>query len=406
MSAAQARSAPHRGFAFFPSFQKLPLIVNLNAMPTKIDNPARQRITRLGWMLGAVALAALLPLAGCQKKPVKRKAPTPRPITPVPATPTPTPAPTPVPTPPPTPVPTPTPPPATPAPPDLATIERTPALWPAQVALTVARAFPVIINGRPVGEVKTPPGTVLRLSRVIGGQAEVEYQNSFHLVPAADTDLLPRALAISKNPALARPTPTPMPVLVTAGLSPTPIVTDLPVDAIAQRVTVDVTRVKKSAAELAEEKKALKEAEKAGKATPRPTNANNEIDEIRLRVRLTNIDSNRTASKLKGELFIFADSLAERNATKLLAKHPIDCTLKPRGVHEVTTPDITTQYWTRGRYGFKYDNWVLRMTNSEGKEVLLKSNSPTLLKNAAKLASLESGKTYERTTLEPKDVAR
>lgn len=377
-------------------------------MHAKLHDFIRQSASRLGWLLPVIALAVCLPLTGCQKKPVKRKVVTPKPATPIPATPTPiavkpTPEPTPMPVVVATPTPAPTPPPL-----EFATVAQTPALWPAQVVLTAAHSFPVIINGRPVGEVKTPPGLVLKLLRVIGTQVEVEYQGGIQLVPAASTDLMPRALAISKNPALARPTPPPAPVFV-PGTVVTPVpVADLSPEAIAQRVTVDVVRVKKSASELAEEKKAQKAAEKAGKATPQPTNYNrdDDTDEVRLRVRLVNTDSNRAATRLKGELFIFADSLADRSAIKLLSKHPVDCSIPPRGVHEITTPDVTTRYWTRGRYGFKYDSWLLRMTNTEGKEVLVKTNAPTLLRNASKLASLEENKTYERATFEPKDVAR
>lgn len=355
-------------------------------------------------ILSLLGLAALVPLAGCEKKKPRPPLPEPKRMTPIPTpTPTPTPAPTPTPTPPPTPTPTP---PPTPVPLSLATVAQTPALWPAQVALNAPHNFPVMIDGRPIGEAKVPAGTVLKLNRVVGVQVEVEYQGSFSFVPADSTDLMPRAVAISKNPALARPTPPPVPVFVPGTvITPVPVM-ELTPAAIAQRVTVDVVRVKPSATEIAEEKKAQKEAEKTGKATPMPANYNDNVDEVRLRVRLTNTDSNRAAKGLRGDLYIFADSLAERGAIKLIAKHPIDCSLQPRGTHEITTTEVATRFWTRQRYGFKYDSWVLRMTNSEDKEVLLKSNSPTLLKNAAKIPGLAVDKTYERSTLDPMDVPR
>ncbi len=365
-------------------------------------------------ILGVVAMAALLPLTGCRKPVVARKPATPKPATPIPATPTPvvakaTPEPTPMPVVVATPTPAPTPPPL-----EFATVAQTSSLWPMQVALTATHSFPIVINGRAAGEVKVPPGTALKLLRVLGAQVEVEYQNGIHLLPAASTDLMPRAVAISKNPALARPTPRPAPVFV-PGTVITPVpVADLPATAIAQRVMVDVVRAKKSRIEEKNETEkkddttdAKKDDKKADKKDDRRNaRADDNTESIELRVRLTNTDSTKAASRLKGEIFIFADSLADRSATKLLGTHVIDCSIPPRGVHEFTTSEITTMFWTRGRYGFKYDSWLLRLNNSEGKEVLVKSNSPTLLRNVAKMSSLAAGKTYERSTLEPKDVPR
>jgi len=363
------------------------------------------------WTVLIVLVTVIAILPAC-KKPVAKKA-TPKPITPVPATPTPvvvkaTPEPTPM----PVVVATPTPAPPTPPPLDLATVVRTPGLWPAQVLLTQPHGFPVMISGRVAGEVKVPAGTPLKLIRVFGPQVEVEYQNAIHIVPTDSTDLMPRAVAISKNPALARPTPMPAPVFVPGTvITPVPIV-DLTAEQIAQRVTVDVTRIKRSRSEEEEKKDGA-----AATPTPAPgqRRANNprrnyrqndEEESIELRVRLTNTDSNRAARRLKGEIFIFADSLADRSALKLLGSHPIDCSIQPRGNHEFTTTELTTRFWTTQRYGFKYDSWIVRIRNAEDKEVLLKSNSPSLLRNAAKLATMAAGKTYERSTFEPVDVPR
>lgn len=375
--------------------------------PTPKARPLTARLWTI--LVVLVTVAAILPAC---KKPVAKKA-TPKPITPVPATPTPvvvkaTPEPTPM----PVVVATPTPAPPTPPPLDLATVTQTPGLWPAQIALTQAHSFPVMIGGRVAGEAKVPPGTAMKLVRVFGPQVEVEYQNALHRVPTDSTDLMPRAVAISKNPALARPTPMPAPVFVPGTvITPVPIL-DLTPEQIAQRVTVDVTRVKKSRAEEEEEEK--KDAATASPApgqrrqanNPRRNRQNEEEEEILLRVRLTNTDGNRAAKRLKGELFIFADSLADRSALKLLGTHPIDCTIQPRGVHEFTTTELTTRYWPSQRYGFKYDSWILRVRNAEEKEVLLKSNSPSLLRNAAKLGAMAAGSTYERSTFEPVDVPR
>jgi hypothetical protein len=144
---------------------------------------------------------------------------TPRPATPKPivqATPTPppevavaTPAPTPVPIPPPL---------------DIATVARTPALWPPQVLLLQPVTFPVVLNGRPVGEVKVAAGTAVRVLRVGTQQTEVEYQSNKHIIPVASTDLMPRALAIFRNAGSVLPEApaTPAPVAAAEAATPAP----------------------------------------------------------------------------------------------------------------------------------------------------------------------------------------
>jgi len=164
---------------------------------------------------------------------------TPIPVTPPPATPkpvivktTPTPAPVVV-------VATPTPVPTLP-PLDLATVVRTPALWPQQVKLVQATTFPVAINGRLVGEAKVPAGMALRLLRVASQSVEVEYQNARQVIPVVSTDLMQRALMTFRNNGSVLPqapvvasAPISMPIAATPGPNP------------AEQVRVDVTADRK-----------------------------------------------------------------------------------------------------------------------------------------------------------------
>lgn len=107
---------------------------------------------------------------------------------------------------------------ALPPPLDLATVARTPALWPKQVALLQPTLFPVVVNGRHAGNATLPAGTPLRLLRIVGAQVEVEYQNARQLLPAGSTDLMARALAAAKA---AAPAPaSPLSDLASAGAPP------------------------------------------------------------------------------------------------------------------------------------------------------------------------------------------
>jgi hypothetical protein len=124
-------------------------------------------------------------------------------------------------------------------------------------------------------------------------------------------------------------------------------------------------------------------------------------ERIELRVKLNNADTKLSADKFKGEIFIFAESIVDRSALKLLAVEPFDFSLPPRGNHEFITPEVVTMYDTTGaRFGHKYEGWVLRLHDNSGKVVVTKSSSPTLLKSMEKASGLMKDKSYKRTTFE------
>jgi len=119
------------------------------------------------------------------------------------ATPPPKPKRTPTPTPKPaTPTPTPTPKvtaSATPKPAsaevDLNTLSNTPAEWPKKVILKEAVTFPVIINGKPVGEAQIPPGREVDLVKVEPTEVTVQFQGAMQRIPVKSTDLIERVKA-------------------------------------------------------------------------------------------------------------------------------------------------------------------------------------------------------------------
>jgi hypothetical protein len=346
------------------------------------------------WVLLACAVLGILFFILQKPKP-----PAPPPViavaTPVPATPTPPPAtPEPVivkatPTPPPVVVATPTPAPATPPPLDLATVARNPGLWPPQVALVQVVPFPLTLNGRVVGESKAPVGTPLRVLRVYGQQVEVEYQAARHFIPVAATDLMPRALAIFRKngsvlPVAAAVPATPFPVVAAATPEARMAITN-PVK-IGERLMADVVRMKRSRTEGGD--------------------FDDKRERIEMKVKLTNTDNKLSADKLKGELYVFGESILDRTAVKLLDAQQFDFSLPPRGSHEMTTDEVVTMYDTTGaRFGHKYEGWVLRVRDSAGQVVLAKASAPSLLKGVEKAASLTKDRSYDRTTFKEKTEA-
>jgi hypothetical protein len=126
-------------------------------------------------------------------------------------------------------------------------------------------------------------------------------------------------------------------------------------------------------------------------------------ERIELRVKLSNADTQLAADKFKGEIFVFAESILDRSALKVLNAESFDFSLLPRGNHEFTTTEVETMYDTTGaRFGHRYEGWVVRLKDSTGQIVLSKSTSPTLLKAVEKATNLTKDKSYDRTTFKEK----
>jgi hypothetical protein len=230
------------------------------------------------------------------------------------------------------------------------------------------------------------------LVRVAGPQVEVEYQSGRHLIASSATDVLQRALVVAKNPPTPAPATSRPSAAALAMVAPAPAASEIePIELTtkeaAQRLIADVVRVKKSRVEGGD--------------------WDDKKERVELRVRMTNTDIRKTATKLKGEIYIFANSIVDKNAVKLLALEGFECKLPPRATHEMTTKEITTEYdTTDARFGFKYDSWLLRVRDNNGYEVMLKSNSPTMVKNALKVTGLTAGKSYDKSTFKEKEVLR
>ncbi len=348
------------------------------------------------WILAAVLMIGVVIFLISKRQPAPPPpvvvAPTPIPITPVPATPPPevvkaTPPPPPVvmATPPPTP--TPTPPPTL----DLATLARVPALWPAQVVLSQPHAFPMTLNGRVAGQVTAPAATALRLLRLQGAQAEVEFQNARHWIPAAATDVLVRAQAAFRQAGYVLPqaAATPSPAMTAATTMPaqTPPPAAGAAARIGQRLDIDVVRQKRSRIEGGD--------------------FDDKKDRITLKVKLQNTDTAVGAENLKGEIFVFAESILERGWAKMLQTQSFTFSLPPRGTHEFLTDEVETAYdLTGARFGYRYDGWLLRIRDSAGTLLAEKSSSPTMAKNADKLAAIPVESDFDRTTFKVKPTTR
>jgi hypothetical protein len=288
---------------------------------------------------------------------------------------------------------------ATPPPLDLATVARTPALVPAQIALVRPVAFPVILGGRAAGEVQAPAGAVVRVLRITGMLVEVQYQNAKKAVPVSSTDLMARALALHRSAsataprsALAPPSDAPAPASARASqpsAAPTPVAMApaLASKRIAERISVDVVRMRQSRVEGGD--------------------FDDKKDRIKLKVTLANADTAATVDRFKGEIYVLGESILDRSALKLLGAQSFEFTLPPRASKETITDEVTTAFDTTGaRFGFRYDGWVVRLLDSTGAVALVKSSSPSLAKSAENISGFKVGQCYDRTTFKQRDRMR
>ncbi len=334
------------------------------------------------WLLAICALGAAVYF-------LLMKKPEPQPVTSevVPAVP-PTPSATPAPaiaeaTPPPEPEPTAAPRPvvvATPTPAEETLtneiIERTPALWPKQVALSRPEKMNIVFNGRVAGQVQVPGGTALRVLRVAGSQVEVEYQNSRQMIPAASTDLMSRALAARRTSGGSQPAQVSAPASVSAPppISAAPIARGEP---NPTRLSAEVVRLKKSRIQGGD--------------------WDDKTDSITLKVKLENGDPGGALDGLTGDIYVFAESILDRSVLRLLLAKSFRCSIPPHGTHEFVTDEVKTRYdTTDARFGFKYEGWLLRVKSSSGKVLLEKATSPSLVKNAERISTLSADRDYDR----------
>jgi len=125
--------------------------------------------------------------------------------------------------------------------------------------------------------------------------------------------------------------------------------------------------------------------------------ADDKTDQISFTVKLTNTDTRATFDSCKGEFYVFAESILNRKAFKLLGADNFEFALPPRGTHSFTSKETTT-LWDRtdARFGAKYDAWVLVVRDAAGKVILKKSSAPTWLPVAEQMNTLNENSFYGR----------
>jgi hypothetical protein len=85
---------------------------------------------------------------------------------------------------------------------DWAALSQTPGQWPKTVLMKEAVDFPAMLNGKVVGWIKVPRGSVAKVSAVHADGVTLDYQQTPHKVPVKVTDLEERVIAIQAAQAM------------------------------------------------------------------------------------------------------------------------------------------------------------------------------------------------------------
>ena len=104
--------------------------------------------------------------------------------------------------------------------------------WPKEVKLTQQVNFPVLVNGKAVGNVQAPVGALAKVTNLQAGQITVTWMNQAKILPVDATDLIQRVPAEMKRVETAKAAPQStaslQPVTPAATPSSTPQITPAP----------------------------------------------------------------------------------------------------------------------------------------------------------------------------------
>jgi hypothetical protein len=124
----------------------------------------------------------------------------------------------------------------------------------------------------------------------------------------------------------------------------------------------------------------------------------NKTQIIEPKIKITNTTPQQGYIGYKATLWMFNEHLNQRGTYQIALIHDFDITLPPRQAMESVGASLTQQYDDTGyKFGFKYDGWVLQVTDSKGEIVLTKSTLPSLEKMAQQLKTiLKLDQCYDR----------
>ncbi len=345
-------------------------------------------------ILPACALLFVSVHAGCKMEvaPVGTPDPTPTPVS-TPETPEPTPESTSEPTPESTPEPTPEPTPeSTPEPTPAALsweeLSKRKDLQPSHTRIERPVAFPLVINGRTVGQTQMQAGTVVGVLGISEDTVAVAHGDKRATIPVASTTLEIQMRNLLAKSGTAE-TGTPVEMASVPGATPPPFQpASSPESAIASSTKIQMKdRVR---AEVVRQRKTRIEG----------GDYDDKVERIALKIKLSNSDPKLSFENLRGTIYVFAEDIRRPGSHRLMTIQKFKASLPARGNFEFVTTEVENAYdTTYAKWGYKYSGWILAIHGADGKLELLKSTSPAW-EDESKLSELKEDGRYDRTLKE------
>ncbi|MFN0079264.1 MAG: protein kinase domain-containing protein [Prosthecobacter sp.] len=117
------------------------------------------------------------------------------------------------------------------------------------------------------------------------------------------------------------------------------------------------------------------------------------------KIKLTNTGA-QAYNGFKAAFVLIGESASQRGIYKVLLRHDFDVALAPKQVLESEGQTVVTQFDSNASngvtFGYKYDGWVLQITDPTNVVVFTKSTSPTLEKMPEVIPSLKADQYYDK----------
>ncbi|MCX6851265.1 MAG: hypothetical protein NTY98_20350, partial [Verrucomicrobia bacterium] len=122
-----------------------------------------------------------------------------------------------------------------------------------------------------------------------------------------------------------------------------------------------------------------------------------EMQVINPRVKFTNTSTTQAYDGYTVSFILLGESTVDMKVAKVLQRVDFPVSLPIRQMYENKLPSVTTQFDTTGAvFGFKYQGWVVQVTDPNGVIVLTKSTSSAFEKLAEKVKLMKADECYDK----------
>lgn len=127
-------------------------------------------------------------------------------------------------------------------------------------------------------------------------------------------------------------------------------------------------------------------------------NFDDKQEQLRFKLKVTNTDVGAAMNDIQVKVWIFGESVLQRNRIKVFSIDEKKLSLPPRKVEEFFTTTVSYVYDDRNaaQYGIKYGGWVILVRDAKGTILVQKASIERLLKNLEKLDTLRPNAFYDR----------